>query len=104
MQLKRWFSEVMREKVVVELQTYTGEGTEEPVTRLGVPYDMGENKKKAGEMYVRMLVTHEEVVGDDGKKVTVPLDSPKFRTVPLFKVVDDSPKRRRDLEYTEVKV
>lgn len=98
MQLKRWFGDVIRERVIVEFETFTGDGEDKPLKRIGAPYEIGVNQKKF-ETYVRLLVTHEE--NDKGEVVKVEGDKPKYRTVPLHKILEDSHKRRRDLEYTQ---
>lgn len=80
--VESWAAGVSTEKVVVMVTALSARALEEgddPKARVGVLYEVGENKK-TGLPFLRMLVTHErEEVG--GKMKLVELEEPKFRTV-----------------------
>jgi hypothetical protein len=101
MQMKESIQATMLLGVVLELATLTGEGTEEPIKRIGIPYEVGKNQKTQ-ETYIRMYVTHTQE--GKGAITELPADERKFRTVPLHKIMEDSLKRHRELTYYPVPV
>jgi hypothetical protein len=97
MQMKEFFKRIIGEQVTVQVHTLTGEGEADPIPRIGTPYEIGANKK-TGDTYIRMLVTYELTPTGE----TVALAEPKYRTIPLHKIMEDSQTRRKDLEYIAV--